>query len=154
MSKETLKTVRESWRKGRSNGIVLGAIFRFNLRRINPTLVPVEKYMTQDYFDFQLLQSVDEVVNCLDKKYELVVALKNLCCLFDISNYKRIEIEHISRAVLITIEQVMIGDFTLQLDSAKTLMRERLSTIESNIELPRSETQWINYIKNTKIHRE
>lgn len=112
MSKETLDVVQESWRQSRRNGVLLGVRFRLNLQRINPTLTPIESKTTTYLLDFLLLEAADEVINCLDNKQELVCAMRNLCDLFELSNDKRKEIEHISKAIVVTIEQVMADYFT------------------------------------------
>lgn len=134
MSKDTFGLVRESWRRSRRNGVVMGELFRLNLRRINPTLAPMKSKTKMDILDLLLLQAFDDVVNRLDEKQELVYALRNFCCLFKLSDDRRKEMEHISEAIFLTIEQVIDDYSTSHPYEEKNLIRERFNGAELNTE--------------------
>lgn len=149
MSKETLDVVRESWRRSRCNGAVLGTIFRFNLGSINPCLVRADVPQSEPTFDLELFHAVDAVVNSLENKQKLVQALRNLSDIFQSPQQKRIEVEHLSKAILVTIEQVMADDFTLQIGAARSLMTETFRQFEPTAKEPVCKDQWIRYIKKS-----
>lgn len=147
MSKEALNLVQKSWLRRRSDGAELGALFRMNLRKINPTLIPIESRATEGFADLLLLQSIDEVINRLDQKQELVRALRSFCSLFELSNDKKKEIENISKAILVTVDQVMADYFTGQLGEVRNLMSDKLADAEPGIERSNFGDQWMSYIK-------
>ncbi len=57
--------------------------------------------------------------------------MRNFCYLFKLSNDRKNEVEHISKAILETIEKTMDNYFSLQLSEGRNLMRKKFTDIES-----------------------
>ncbi len=154
MSKETLEVVQESWRRNRCSGAVLGTIFRFNLGAINPSLNRIDGDCSDVYFDLQLVQAVDEVIESLGVKLRLIAALRNLGSLFQLSRHKQEELEQISQAILVTLEQAMADDFTLQLHEARSFLKEKLTASDAEQNTSPARNQWVSYVKTRSNTRE
>jgi hypothetical protein len=154
MSRETLEVVQESWRRNRCSGAVLGTIFRFNLGAINPSLNRLDGDCSDVFFDLQLVQAVDEVIESLGAKLRLIAALRNLGSLFRLSRNKQVELEHISQAILVTLEQAMADDFTLQLHEARSFLQEELTASGAEQGTSPARNQWLTYVKTRSNTRE
>jgi hypothetical protein len=150
MSKKTLDMLQECWQRTRRDSGVVGELIQLNLRTVNPALSIKESKKTKNLIDFLLLQTLDEVVNSLDDERELIRAMKNFSSLFKLPNGRREEIEHISEAIILTIEQSVEDYILLEKREIRTALKEKISEIGFRLENTSTKNQWINYIKNVK----
>jgi len=78
------------------------------------------------------------------------LAFKHLCTLFDFNKLSLKDVEDISAATLLTIEQVMADEFMLKLNLMRNVVRNKFDESDLFFVKKTMEGDWIKYARNKK----